>query len=61
MDCLVSEWTKWSKRDTNGKITRTRDVKRHALNGGKKCPKLEQTQLSMFLIVSEFFKLSIEF
>ena len=47
LDCLVGEWTKWSERDKDGKITRRRDVLRYNLNGGEKCPTLEQTQLGM--------------
>jgi len=45
LDCLVGEWAAWSERNEDGKITRTRNVIRNALNGGVRCPNLEQTQL----------------
>jgi hypothetical protein len=58
LDCLVGDWTDWSERSEDGKIRRTRNVMRNAINGGAMCPNLEQTQLGN-LYVLVFFNVKV--
>ena len=54
LDCLVGDWTDWSERNEDGKITRTRNVMRNAINGGAMCSNLEQTQLGNLYVLLFF-------
>ena len=54
LDCLVGDWTDWSERSEDGKIRRTRNVMRNAINGGAMCPNLEQTQLGNLYVLVFF-------
>ena len=51
LDCIVGDWTAWSKPDQTGTITRIRKQLRPSVNGGEECPNMIENKKGLFSLL----------